>query len=235
MQIDLFKKPQNVTIVEGFPGFGLIGSIVTDFLVDHLKCELIGRFLFEDQPATVMIHNGKVTEPLGIFYNKKYNLVIIHSIAAAAGIEWKAAEVVMDVARQLKAKEIVSVEGVGSTMPTETSNIFYYTNVEKKKKKLEEMKLKVLKEGIIMGVTSAVMLKCKSPLVCMFAETHSALPDSKAAAKIIEKLDEYLGLKVDPAPLLKQAEKFESKLKTMMVKSGEAQDMAEKKQMSYVG
>jgi uncharacterized protein len=227
-------SPTNVTIIEGFPGFGLIGSIVTDFLVDHLECELIGRFLFEDQASTVMIHKGKVTEPLGIFYNKKFNLVIIHSVIAAQGVEWKAADVVLDVAKQLKAKEILSIEGVGSSMQTETSNVFYYTT-EKNTKELENIGLKPLKEGIIMGVTSAMMLKVKLPFTCVLAETHSALPDSKAAAKIIEVLDKLLGLKLDPTPLIEQAEKFEGKLKGMMMKSQEAHDLQEKKQMSYVG
>jgi|TARA_B100002003_G_C14014035_1_gene489195 uncharacterized protein len=235
MHIDLFKKPTNVTIIEGFPGFGLIGSIVTDFLVDHLECELIGRFLFEDQQSTVMIHKGKVTEPLGIFYNKKFNLVIIHSVVAAQGIEWRAADVVLDVAKQLKAKEIISVEGVGSSMPSQTTNVFYYTNKKGKIKVLEQIGLKPLNEGIIMGVTSAMMLKVKLPFTCILAETHSALPDSKAAAKIIEYLDKMVGLKLDPAPLVEQAEKFESKLKGMMTKNQEAQDLQERKQMSYVG
>ncbi|MDP7116355.1 MAG: PAC2 family protein [Candidatus Woesearchaeota archaeon] len=235
MEIQLFKKPQGVKIIEGFPGFGLIGSITTEFLVDHLKCELIGRFLFEDQQSTVLIHKGKITEPLGIFYNQKHNIVIIHSISAAQGIEWKAADIVMDVAKQLKAKEIISLEGVGSAVPTTSSNIFYYTNVEKNRKNLEGLGTKLLQDGIIMGVTSAVMLKTKTPLTCFFAETHSALPDSKAAAKVIETLDKYLNLKVDPNPLLKQAQKFEDKLKSMMQQSQDAQEMQEKKQLSYVG
>jgi len=90
-------------------------------------------------------------------------------------------------------------------------------------------------DGTFMGVTSAMMLKVKMPFTCILAETHSALPDSKAAAKIIEVLDKIVGFKLDPAPLLEQAEKFESKLKGMMSQSQEAHDLQEKKQMSYVG
>ena len=75
----------------------------------------------------------------------------------------------------------------------------------------------------------------KAPLSCIFAEAHTQLPDSKAAAKIIEVLDKYLGLKVDYKPLLKQAEQFEEKLKGMLSKGKEAMDMQDKKQMSYVG
>ncbi len=94
----------------------------------------------------------------------------------------------------------------------------------------------ILKEGIIMGVTGAVLLRIeKTPVSCIFVETHTNLPDSKAAAKIIEALDKYLGLKIDYKPLLQQAEKFEDKLKGLLTKSKEAEELSEKKKLSYVG
>ena len=37
MELILSKKPKGVTIVEGFPGFGLIGTIATEFLIEHLE------------------------------------------------------------------------------------------------------------------------------------------------------------------------------------------------------
>ena len=73
------------------------------------------------------------------------------------------------------------------------------------------------------------------PLSCLFAETHSNLPDSKAAAKVIEALDKYLGMDIDYKPLLEQAAKFEEKLKTIMQKSQEAQEISDKKKLSYFG
>ena len=94
----------------------------------------------------------------------------------------------------------------------------------------------MLKEGIIIGVTGAVLLRAeKIPVSCIFAETHSNLPDSKAAAHIIEALDQYAGLDVDPAPLLKQAQLFEKKLKGMMEKGQKAKQVEDDKHLSYVG
>ena len=87
-----------------------------------------------------------------------------------------------------------------------------------------------------MGVTGAILLKNeKMPVTCFFSETHSQLPDSKAAAKSIEGLDKYLGLKVDYKPLMQQAEDFEAKLQGLMKKGAEAQELAEAKKLSYVG
>ena len=222
-------------MIEGFPGFGLVGTIATEFLVEHLKTELIGKFWFEELPAMVAIHKEKLVEPVGIFYNKKYNLVIMHAIAGSQGLEWKMADSVLDVAKQLNAKKLISLEGVGSNVANDKPRIFFHTNKESDHKKLVGLKVEPLKEGIIMGVTSAIMLKSEIPTTALFAETHSELPDSKAAARIIETLDKYIGLDVDYKPLFDMAEKFEEKIKGIMQQGKSAQEMRDKKMLSYVG
>ena len=237
--MDSFKFPakiKNPIVIEGFPGFGLVGTIATEFLIEHLKCEKIGRLWFEDLPATIAIHGGEVIDPVGIFYNEKYNLVIIHSISGATGIEWDAADAVLDAVKKLKAKEIICIEGVGS--PGEASpdsNVYFYASETKNHKKLQAAGYDALKEGIIMGVTSSVLLKSEIPTTALFAETQSELPDSKAAARVIEALDKYLGLKIDYQPLLKQAEKFEEKIKGIIAQAKSSEQTREKKTLSYVG
>lgn len=236
MQIKLTKKPKNCRLIEGFPGFGLVGTIANEFLLEHLKFEQIGKIIFDDMPVTVAIHEGKVVEPLGIFYNKKYNLILLHAITASTGMEWKLSDIVMELSKQLGIKEIISLEGVGSSEESTTSRVFFYSNNEKNRSKFRKLKVEPLKEGIIIGVTGAVLLRAeKVPVSCVFAETHSSLPDSKAAAKVIEILDKYLGLKVDYKPLLLQAEKFEGKLKGLLTEGQKAQQISEKKKLSYVG
>ncbi len=214
----------------------MVGTIASEFLLEHLKFEQIGKIIFDEMPATIAIHDCKVVEPLGIFYNKKYNLILLHAITASSGMEWKLSEMVVDLAKQLNAKEIVSLEGVGSSEETTTSRVFFYSNNEKNKNKFKKIKVEPLKEGIIIGVTGAVLLRAeKIPVSCIFAETHTNLPDSKAAAKVIEVLDKYLGLRVDYKPLIAQAEKFENKLRGLLTEGQKAQQVSEKKKLSYVG
>lgn len=235
MEIKLSKRPKEPIIIEGFPGFGLVSTIACEFLIDHLKTEQIGKIIFHEMPAMIAIHENKIVEPLGIFYNPEKNLIILHAITASTGNEWALADILLKLAKELKAKEIVSLEGV-SGAGENSSRTFYYTSNEKNKKKLETIGLEPLKEGIIMGVTSAVLLKSENfPVSCIFAETQSNLPDSKAAAKIVKALSSYLDLKIDSEPLLDQAKKFEDKLKDILTKSQEAQEISEKKKLSYVG
>lgn len=237
MKVELIKKPKAPTIIDGFPGFGLVGTIATEFILDHLKCEKIGTITDENFPPMVAVHNGKVVDPLGIFYSKKYNLIIIHAVTATQGLEWKITEAIFDIAKQLKAKEIVSLEGIGTTTPSDETNVYYFADDKKRAAKFEKSGAKELKEGIVMGTTGLLLLKAKAvaPVSVIFSETHSKLPDSKAAAKLIEVLDQYLGLKVNYKPLLKQAENFEDKLKDLLSKGKQMSDEQKSKKLSYVG
>ena len=51
----------------------------------------------------------------------------------------------------------------------------------------------------------------------------------------IKVLDIYLGLKVDPKPLLKKAEAFEGKIKNLMQSSQKVVKSKDEKQLSYMG
>lgn len=222
------KKPKNPIIIEGFPGFGLVGPIVTEFLINHMDTEMIGEFVYDELPPTTAIHQGKLLHPMAVHYNKKHNLVILHTILNVKGSEWKVAELVQQLAKTLSAKEIISLEGIRSMTPSK-GKVYYFGN-----KKLKECGAEVIKESVIIGVTASLLLRNKN-INCLFAETMLDLPDSKAAAEIIKVLDNYLGLKVDYKPLIKQAEEFEKKIKSVLEHSMKSEQDADKKTLSYLG
>lgn len=235
MELELSKKPQQPIIVQGFPGFGLVGTITTEFLIRHLKCEFIGRKWFEDLPAAIAIHNGDIIHPIGIYYNEQYNLVIVHSISAGQGIEWKVADFLHELGDQLDAKEFLCLEGVGTMEEKEEPLVYYYTTDEEREKYLKDKGLEKLNEGVMMGVTPALMLKTNRQLSSIFVESHSEYPDSKGAAELIKTLDKVLNLKVDPEPLYESAKKFEENFNKIIEQSQHAQKASKKKQLNYLG
>ncbi|MDD5253688.1 MAG: PAC2 family protein [Candidatus Nanoarchaeia archaeon] len=238
MKVSLTDHPKNPIIIEGFPGFGLVSTIATEFLVKHLSAKPIGKMWSEDMLPIAAIHESKVMEPIGIFYDKKSNIILIHALSNIKNKEWDVAEAIKELAKVLEAKEIISLEGIGATNPNLTT--YFYSSNKQRKDKFESIGLKPLNEGIVMGVTGALLLKEKE-LTSIFVESQIGLADSKGAAKIIEVLDKYLGLKVDYKPLLKAAEEFEAKLKTMITKNKELEQIGKEAQeskdldMDYVG
>lgn len=236
MELQLSKELSNCRVVTGFPGFGLVATIATEFLVEHLNAEFIGKYWFEDGQASIAIHEGKVINPISVYYIEKHNLVIVHSIAGQPGTEWQAANLVSKVLDKVSASELICLEGVASSVAetNDSPKIYYYTNTENDLSQIDTFE-GPLKEGVILGVTAALMMKSNAKNTSFFIETHSQLPDSKAAAKLIEALDKYVGMEVDYKPLLETAEQFEEKLKGLIQQSQAAQEVKTAKDLNYVG
>ena len=232
MKLVLDKKPRSPTIIEGFPGFGLVGTIAVEFLIKHLNAKPIGMVRSNEMIPMAAIHESKVVEPIGIFHDPKNNIILIHALSGVKGLEWELAEIISKLSKDLKAKQVISIEGVGSMEAK--LDAYYFTQDQKKKKEFEKIGLKQMKEGLVVGVTGALLLKDKN-VNGIFIESTVGLADSKAAAKAVEILDKYLGLKVDYKPLLEAAEKFEKTLKMIMEKSKEAGAPKKDDELSYLG
>ena len=232
--IELKERPKNPLIIEGFPGFGFVSTIATEFLIKHLNAKRIGSIFSTKLKPMVAIHDSEIIDPLEIYYDKKHNLVILRALSNISGAEWEIAEMIIDLSKKLKAKEIISIEGVASdTVPTKTKS-YYFTNL--KGKKFDSIKVDNFKNGVIVGVTGVLLLKEKEiPLSCIFVEADPTMPDSRAAGEAVKVLDNYLGLNVDYKPLVKAAEKFESKLKQLMTSVEKAAKQKQDKDTGYLG
>ena len=239
MKIRLNEKPQNVRLILGFPGFGLVGTIATKFLIEHLDVKKIGEIESNKLLPLAAIHKSGLIGPLDLFYNKKYNLVILQTLSDLAGSEWKVSEVIDELARILNAKEVIILEGLPSNKTKGEMKTYMYS--DNNPKNAEKLGLSMLEEGIMMGVTATVMLRLeKTPVSVILAESPSKLPDSEAAARAIQVLDKYWSLDIDFKPLMKAAKNFEGMLKEMMEKVKDQQASAPATQgrdpdLEYIG
>ncbi len=217
-ELKLSEIPKSPIIIEGFPGFGFVSTIVTSYLVDHLNAKPIGSAFSKKLSPLIAIHQNKIINPIEILYDKEHNLLIVQAATTVDGMEWDIADMLLELGRLTKAKEIISIEGVTS-MQLEASQpkLFFYTNTPAIESKFLANNIERLNEGIIVGVTGALLLKAESfPVSCIFVESHANIPDNKAAAEVIKFLDAYLGLSIDYKPLLEKAKRVEAKLKQLI-------------------
>src|SRR3989338_2565787 len=108
------KEVKANTIIAGFPGFGVVGTITAGYIAEHLKAEKIGTAWSEDQPATVAIHENNIMSPITIYYDKNNKILIINGITSSQRIEWRIAQLINDISKRTKAKQVITIEGVGS-------------------------------------------------------------------------------------------------------------------------
>jgi uncharacterized protein len=218
MDVRLKKRPKNPIIIHGFPSIGLVSTISTKFLIDHLDIEVIGSMHSEHIPPLAAIHKSEIVDPITLYYNKKYNLLIVQSLSEIQGQEWETSKALTKLSQTLQAKENIVIEG----MPAQENKVDIYHYSTKSK---VIGKTTPLKEGVIGGLTATLLLDSDSlPLTCLFAQAHENMPDTEAAAKVIDTLNDYLGLDLDTKPLINQAKKFEHNLKSVLKQAKEIKE-----------
>ncbi|HIH13911.1 MAG TPA: proteasome assembly chaperone family protein [Nanoarchaeota archaeon] len=239
MKVILNEKPQKVTIIEGFPGVGFVSTIAIEFLTDHMKFRSIGKMWCPELAPIAIVHGKRIIQPIEILYNEKFNLVVLEALAGVNGFEWEVADAILELYKKLNAKELISIEGIATVSEKEEPDTYSFSNDEVRLKMLQQAcNCQPIKEGVIMGVSGALLVKLSKDIRAsfIFSETHSKMPDNKAAAKIIEALDKYLNLDVDYKPLLRRAGDMEEKIRGLLEKSKQAVDLKRTKDTTpYIG
>ncbi|MBN2880634.1 proteasome assembly chaperone family protein [Candidatus Woesearchaeota archaeon] len=234
MKVELFKDIQSPLILEGFPGFGLVSTITIEYLINHLNTELVGRVHSNKLPPMVAVHEGKVIEPIGIFYNKDFNLIFVYSMLNPKGLEWEVTEAIVEISNRTNAIGIISLEGISKV--TETGDqAFMFCVTKETEDKLAEQGLKPLRDGIIMGVTSTLLTRSEKPVDCIFVETNPEIPDSLGAARLVTILDKLIGFNIDTKPLVETAKIFEEKIKKVLENSKAVASQNKGEDFNYVG
>src|SRR3989344_3137698 len=111
MKLTLRKKPVKAIVIAGFPGYGLVGTIATKFLIEHLDCERIGSIESDRFLPLAAIHKKHLIGPVEIFYNKKYNLIILQTLSQVGNLEWQISDLLVNMIKNIKAKELIVLEG----------------------------------------------------------------------------------------------------------------------------
>ncbi|MEM3370078.1 MAG: PAC2 family protein [Candidatus Woesearchaeota archaeon] len=228
----LNKKPKSPLLITAFPGFGLVGTIAVEFLIEHLKTEQIGKIVSRNEIPVVAIHEGNLVEPISIHYSREHNLLLIRSVNKLTKNFSELSADFRELEEAVSPKEVLVLDGVNS--PTGSSEIYYFSRKEKLGEKYKQIGLKKLVEGIVIGAPAMIISQFENSS-CIFAETHSDMPDSRSAAELIKALDRIFNLKVDYTPLYENAKKFEAKLRQLEERSRSFEEEQDRKRMNYVG
>ncbi len=218
------KKPtsKSPVIIQGFPGVGLVGSIATKYITEKLKVKQIGYIESPHLPPLSFIHEGDVYNAIRIYEIQNSNIIIITSeFPVPANLIYDLGDAITKWVKEIKGAQLICLEGINAQNPKETPRVF---GIDANVKTPLPKSLEPVKTGYILGVSAAVMLKCKDKKIralCLMAESHANYPDGLAAASLLEKLREITGLDIDTKPLKKEAESFEDKIKQIIEKAKE--------------
>jgi len=199
------------TLIEGFPGMGLVGTITAKYLVEKLEFEEIGYINAEVFVPIIRIHKGLPINPSRIYANKKLKLaVLISEQIIPQTFTDKLAKAVVNWIKLKKIKRVISLNGIHAGQE-KNKTIYGIAANEKSKKSLEGFGVEVINEGVTTGITALMLLKLKKTPIDAFSILGNVQiqADYKASAELIQKLNSILGLNLSIEPLLKEAKETE--------------------------
>lgn len=215
-------KVKRPTIVVGFPGTGLVGSVGAAQLINTLKLEFVGYLTSPQFAPLATIHDYIPQPPVRIHCSEKYNLVIIISeMTIPLALSQELADKIMEFARAQNALQIITLGGISIK---ENINDVYVVSTDKEMtKSMTEKKLaKPIKEGATTGVAGLLLARGaleRFPVLSLLAEAQSDYVDPAAAANVLRVLSKLINIKIDTTVLDKEAKELSAQLKETMIKS----------------
>ncbi len=203
------KNLKGYTLIEGFPGLGLVGTIAAKYLVERLKLEEIGYIESNAFTPIIRIHKGQPVRPVRIHISEKHKLVVIISEQIIPTITVnKLAKSLINWVEQKGIKKVISIAGIKDSTQTNNNKIYGISCCSSDSDLLKEHKVQLIEDGITTGVAAMILLELKNnPNVDGYSLLGNAklTADYNAAAESLKKLDEIIGLNLDIIPLLKEA------------------------------
>jgi uncharacterized protein len=224
------KKLAGYTIVEGFPGMGLVGTIAAKYIVEKMGFEQIGFIDSDIFIPLIRIHKGIPLHPSRIYANDSLKMaVLVSEQIIPRNLIHRFGEATIAWVREKGIKRIVSLAGI-NTGDAKDKSVYGIASNARSKKMLEEAGIKVINEGITTGVTAMMLLELQdedTEAVSIMGPV-SIGADYKAAAELIEKVSGLLKLEIDVKPLLKEAQETEKELLKNFEKMRESNETVQK-------
>lgn len=205
------------SLIEGFPGMGLIGTISAKFLSEKMGFKQIGYIESNMFLPIIRVHAGMPVHPSRIYVNheKKIVLLLSEQIIPQFVVE-KLAKAIVEWIETKKIARIISLSGIRAVAEKgkEQKKIYGMASDEKSMAMLKTHGIEIIKEGITSGITAMILLELKDKKIEAFSLLGNVeiAADYKTSAALIQKLGEMLSLEIDTKPLLKEAKETEKAL-----------------------
>ncbi len=234
MTVEWRTEPKSVAPAPGaillscFPGAGLAATVAGHYVVQSLHLPRIGTLTSPDLPPVAVIQGGSVQPPIRAYGGAEL-AVVLTEFPPPIGLIPELARALLATAAKLQVRMIVGLEGVmphpladgddddaeESAEPAE-ENVWYAGSGggESLPPEYKAAGVRSLADGVITGVSGSLLIESLGgpiPVATLLVSARDAgYPDHRAAAKMIEVLDQALPhLKIDTRPLRTQAELIE--------------------------
>jgi uncharacterized protein len=232
IEIKLFKE-QNLkgySLIEGFPGIGLVGPMAASYMIEKLGMEYVGHIASDLFPPLAVVHDGQPMHTARIYADKKNKLLVVFSeFTIPSNAVYQTGSELMSFMREYGISRLISIGG----MPTQKqSNVPYIISSDQEMvKKAAAQGIKQIKEGVIAGVSAVLLISAREfnlKTINLLVEVNPMIMNPKYAETAIQGLNKLIGIDIDLNELEKEAKEVESKVREIMSKAKDTKEHYQK-------
>ncbi|MHA2364961.1 MAG: proteasome assembly chaperone family protein [Candidatus Hodarchaeales archaeon] len=202
------------TLIVGFPGHGLVGSISAKYIVKELDLKVTGYIRSPLIPPLAVFLDGVLAYPYRIYSSPEVEIaVLIGESPAPVNAYYYIANAVLDWGVTVGAKEVICLDGFADASTRE--QLVYLVAEPDMKEKVDEIDLPRPQTGYIGGLAGAVLNESILRAIdgyALLVSTPGQLPDPIGAAKLIKVLNELKNIKINCDSLIEDGEKIKNSM-----------------------
>ncbi len=225
IEIKMFKNYdlKGYTLIDAFPGVGLVGPMAGSYMIEKLGMEYIGYIDSDEFPPIAAIHFSVPMFPARLYKDDKYKLVVAMSeFVIPAGSVFALSRELLAFVRKNGISKTISISGMPSQKPTDTA---YITSPDADViKKAAKLGLKTINEGVVAGVGAVLMTNStqfKVESMNILVEVNPQMMDPKYAEIALRGLNKLIDIDIELKSLQEEAKIVESKMRDMLKKMKE--------------
>ncbi|QLH75220.1 MAG: proteasome assembly chaperone family protein [Methanomassiliicoccales archaeon] len=216
----------NCILVVAFPSIGLVSSIAANYMVRTMKLERIATIVSDDFPPYAILQDGIPTHPVRIYAGKRscdglggercdQIVVILAEFMPKPELIRRLADVIIEWGKHKGVDYIVTLEGINA--PGDEVQPLGIGTSQRTREIMDSYQIRAMQEGMVTGISGMLLAegeRLNTDVICLLGPAKAEIPDARGAAKLLEIIGKMLPeLKIDPVPLLKEAESIEEGMK----------------------
>ncbi len=225
IEIKLFKdySLKNYTLIDAFPGVGLVGPMAGSYMIEKLQMEYIGYIDSNEFPPIAAIHYGKPMFPARLYKDDKYKLIVAMSeFVIPAGTVYELSRELLAFVRKNGISKTISISGMPSQKPSE--NVFITSPDDEIIKKANKLGMKTISEGVVAGVGAVLMTNSnqfKVESMNILVEVNPQVRDPKYAEIALRGLNKLINIDIELKSLQEESKIVEAKMRDVLKKMSE--------------
>jgi uncharacterized protein len=217
-------------LVVGFPSVGLISSIAANYIVRTMKLDRIAAIVSPQFPPYTILQEGIPSHPVRIYAGKRtceggsgeacqQIVVILAEFMPKPELIQPLADLILDWAKHKGVNSIITLEGM-NVGEQENATTLSVGSTAKARGMMTKYMISEMREGMVSGMSGMLLAEGERvgmDVICLLGPAQPEIPDARGAANLLELIGRMLPeLKLDPVPLLKEAEQIEQAMKAAM-------------------